>query len=291
MSIAKNLTKVRATLPAGVLLVAVSKTRPAEAVIEAWRAGQRDFGENRPQEMAAKQASVAEILSPAGSGGSGILSAPDAPNTPGLPAWHQIGHLQTNKVKLIAPFVAMIHSVDSARLAREISRQALLHDRVIDILFEIRIARESTKEGWEWPDLTQWLLTGEWRELSGIRIRGLMGVATNTDDESTIRAEFQSIAAMHAELRERFFGSGSVVFDTLSMGMSDDYPTAVSCGATMVRIGSAIFGARGGNAHGEFRWGFRPLELPPLSSRTSNGWRDLPLKLKIESEIPPCGSG
>ena len=248
MSIAKNLSQLCAALPEGVTLVAVSKTHPAEAVMEAYAAGQRVFGENRPQEMAAKHALLATL-----------------PDPPADIRWHQIGHLQTNKVRLIAPFVEMIHSVDSARLAGEISRQAERLGRVIDVLLEIRIAREESKEGWQWDELVAWLSGGEWRELAGVRFRGVMGVATFTSDEAVVRGEFERLAKMHAELRERFFdphipGGGCSAgshFDTLSMGMSDDYKIALSVAsdyisavgvpiATMVRIGSLIFGARPG---------------------------------------------
>lgn len=233
MSIAKNLSELRAALPPGVTLVAVSKTHPAEAIMAAYDAGQRVFGENRPQEMATKQAVLP----------SDIL-------------WHQIGHLQTNKVKLIAPFVSMIHSADSARLLGEISRQAVAIGRVIDVLLEIRIAREESKEGWDRDELLEWLRRGEWREFSGVRFRGTMGVATFSDDKAVVRAEFERLAGMHAALREEFFGAGGADagvdgtrgtdggFDTISMGMSDDYPLAIECGATMVRIGSLIFGLR-----------------------------------------------
>jgi pyridoxal phosphate enzyme (YggS family) len=227
MPIAENLAKLHAILPAGVTLVAVSKTRPAEVVVEACRAGQRVFGENRPQEMAAKHSEVSALL-----------------NSMGLPAdikWHQIGHLQTNKVKLIAPFVDMIHSVDSARLAREISRQAVLRERVIDVLLEIRIAREETKEGWNPDELISWLESGEWRALAGVKFRGVMGVASFIDDETIVHAEFSRLAEIHSTLRSRFFNAE---FDTLSAGMSDDYTIALNSGSTMVRIGSAIFGTR-----------------------------------------------
>ena len=234
MSIAQNIEKLCAALPAGVELVAVSKTRPAEDVMEAYRAGQRIFGENRPQEMAAKRAAIAAL--------------PDAPSDI---RWHQIGHLQTNKVRLIAPFVDLVHSVDSARLLAEVSRQAGLNGRVIDVLLEIRIAREESKEGWDRDELVAWLETGEFRTLSGVRFRGTMGVATFTDDDGVVRGEFERLAAIHSELRDRFFSLHSdncpcgPHFDTISMGMSDDYPIALECGSTMLRIGSLIFGARG----------------------------------------------
>lgn len=227
MSISENLKELLTVLPEGVTLVAVSKTHPPEIIREAYDAGQRIFGENRPQEMATKR--------------------------PLLPAdihWHQIGHLQTNKVRLIAPFVDMIHSADSARLLREISRQAVRFERVIDVLLEIRIAREESKSGWAWDELLAWLDGGEWRELAGVRFRGTMGIATFTDDASVVRGEFERLAGMHSELRERFFCAdrkstgGTSTFDTISMGMSDDYPIALEAGSTMVRIGSAIFGSR-----------------------------------------------
>ncbi len=224
MSIANNIAVLRVSLPAGVTLVAVSKTRPIEDIIDAYGAGQLDFGENRPQEMAAKHAFLVALPSP-----------------PADIRWHQIGHLQTNKVRLIVPFVHMIHSVDSARLATEISRRAVEAGRVVDVLLEIRVAREESKEGWVWNELLAWLDGGEWRTLTGVRFRGVMGIATFTDDRAVVRAEFESLAAMHATLRERFFGADC---DTLSMGMSDDYPLAIEAGSNMVRIGSRIFGAR-----------------------------------------------
>jgi uncharacterized pyridoxal phosphate-containing UPF0001 family protein len=258
MSIAKNIAALRAGLPDGVELVAVSKTHPVAAIREAYEAGQRVFGENRPQEMAAKQAELAA----AGDDSAGAAGA-----APGVVAgrfddirWHQIGHLQTNKVRLIAPFVSLVHSGDSARLLREISARAVALGRVIDVLLEIRIAREESKEGWDWNELTGWLSGGEYRALAGVRFRGVMGVATFTSDEEVVRGEFLRLAGYHAELRERFFGAdtggagsgthsddcpgGSHHFDIISMGMSDDYRIAIECGATMVRIGSAIFGSR-----------------------------------------------
>lgn len=217
MSISENIVRVRGELPAGVELVAVSKGHPAAAVREAYTAGQRVFGENRPQEMAAKHTEL-----------------------PADVRWHQIGHLQTNKVKLIVPFVEMIHSVDSARLAAEISRQATAAGRTIDCLFEIRIAREETKHGWEIQELETWL--AQRPPLPAIRWRGLMGIATNTDDEGVVAQEFAHLARMLPTLRKA--GGFGAEFDTLSIGMSDDYPLAIAAGSTMVRIGSAIFGAR-----------------------------------------------
>ncbi len=241
MNIAQNLQRVREELPERATLVAVSKTHPVDRLMEAYEAGQRIFGENRPQEMAAKRDAMEVALAEAG-------LKDDV-------RWHQIGHLQTNKVKMIVPFVEMIHSVDSARLAREISKQAIALGRVIDVLLEIRIAKEATKEGWGFPELEEWLESGEFRELEvnslgstgGLRFRGVMGVATFVGEdpsgagEELVRSEFQVLTSMHAALRERFFDDR---FDTVSMGMSSDYRLAVECGATMVRLGSVIFGER-----------------------------------------------
>ncbi len=218
MSIAENLEKLRGELPAGVELALVSKTHPVEAIMEAYRAGQRVFAENRPQEMVAKHDTLPDDI-----------------------RWHMIGHLQTNKVKYIAPFVDLIHSADSARLLHEINRQAVSCGRVIDVLLEIRIAREESKEGWDREELDEWLGTKEYRALANVRFRGVMGVATFTDDMAQVRREFETLARMHAELRERFFGPD---FDTISMGMTSDYPVAIECGSTMVRIGSLVFGER-----------------------------------------------
>lgn len=231
MPISENIATIRASLPAGVDLVAVSKFRPVEAIGEAYSAGQRVFGESRPQEMAAKHA---------------FFAASPGPFTD--LSWHQIGHLQSNKVKLIAPFVELIHSGDSARLLGEIDRQARLNNRTIDVLLEIRIARETTKHGWEFGELVEWLATDEWRGMSGVRLRGVMGMASNTDDEVVVRAEFTRLAEMHAELGERFFTACSerndshADFDIISAGMSGDYRVAVECGSTMVRVGGSIFG-------------------------------------------------
>ena len=207
MSIAEKITGLRAALPQHVELIAVSKTYPPSAVLEAYRAGQRAFGENRPQDI----------------------------------RWHQIGGLQSNKVKYIAPFVAMIHSVESAKLLDVIQKEAVKNDRTIDVLLEIRIAREASKHGWSEKDLIDYLQTGAYRNLNSVRFRGLMGVATHTEDQETIRAEFTRLHELFVRLGNEYFDRD---FDTLSMGMTSDYPIAVSCGSTMVRIGSYIFGAR-----------------------------------------------
>ena len=217
MSIATHIQQLRSSLPEGVSLLAISKYQPIEALQEAYDAGQRMFGENHIQEMAAKAASLPKDIE-----------------------WHMIGHLQTNKVKMIAPFVAMISSVDSERLVEEIERQAAKHNRQIDILLEVHVADEQTKSGWSPEELREYLATGLLEQMQHIRVRGVMTIATNTDDESIVRRDFQHIRDIFEELKPRFGES----FDTLSIGMSDDYPIAMEYGSTMVRIGTAIFGQR-----------------------------------------------
>ncbi|MFR2524343.1 YggS family pyridoxal phosphate-dependent enzyme [uncultured Alistipes sp.] len=217
MSIESQLSLVRRSLPPQVELVAVSKTYPASAVEQAYRAGQRIFGESRPQEMAAKYEALPRDI-----------------------AWHMIGHLQTNKVRMIAPFVALIHSLDSARLAETIHREAVRCGRTIDALLEIHVADEQTKSGWAWDELLAYVRSGAFGALTGVRVRGVMGIATNTDDEEVIRRDFMALRR-YKEMLAEFFGPE---FDTLSIGMSHDYPIAVECGATMVRVGSLIFGER-----------------------------------------------
>ena len=217
MNIKERLQRIWSTLPEGVSLVAVSKFHPAERIAEAYDAGQRIFGESRPQEMAAKQAVLPADIE-----------------------WHMIGHLQTNKVKYIAPFVSMISSVDSDRLIAEIEKQAAKCDRIIDILLEVHVAQEQTKSGWSWEELCDYLLSGELQSMTHVRVRGVMTIASNTDDETIVRNDFQRIKDIFEELKPQF----GEAFDTLSIGMSDDYPIALEYGSTMVRIGTAIFGAR-----------------------------------------------
>ena len=218
MSLIEQYETVKRSLPEGVTLVAVSKTHPAEMIRELYDAGQRIFGENRPQELREKYDQLPHDI-----------------------RWHMIGHLQTNKVKYIAPFVELIHSVDSDRLLAVIDKEAAKNNRTIDVLFEIHVAAEETKSGWEPDELRAYLAGGAWRAYTHIRCRGLMTVATQTDAEARIRSEFTTVHDLLAELRDRYFDA---TFDTLSMGMTHDYPIAIACGATMVRIGSKIFGAR-----------------------------------------------
>lgn len=217
MSVENKIRELRADLPEGVVLTAVSKYHPAEAIREAYDAGQRVFGENRPQELKEKYAVLPHDIE-----------------------WHMIGHLQTNKVKYIAPFVSVIESLDSERLAAVIDREAAKNGRTIDCLLEIHVADEATKSGWDYGELEAFVRGGGFAAYPNIRIRGIMGMATNTDDETVIRRDFMRLAEYRRSLAE-FFGPE---FDTLSMGMSDDYPIAVECGATEVRIGSTIFGPR-----------------------------------------------
>lgn len=217
MNIKERLNRILTTLPEGVKLVAVSKFHPVESLQEAYDAGQRIFGESRPQEMTAKY----EVL-------------------PKDIEWHMIGHLQTNKVKYIAPFVSMIASVDSARLIEEIEKQAAKYDRTIDILLEVHVAQEESKSGWDIQELDEYIASGTLQLMPHIRVRGVMTIATNTDNEQIIRRDFQTIQTIFNELKPRF----GDYFDTLSIGMSDDYPIALEYGSNMVRIGTAIFGHR-----------------------------------------------
>ena len=220
MEISENLHAVRSKLPAGVTLVAVSKTKPDEMIMEAYRAGHRDFGENKVQDLAAKQERLPEDI-----------------------RWHMIGHLQSNKVKYLAPFVHMIHGVDSLRLLGVINREAARHDRVIDCLLQLHIAEEETKFGLSREEAIVLLQSEGYREMMNIRVRGVMGMATYTDDQEQIRGEFQNLNRIFEEMKASFFG-GQEYFDQRSIGMSGDYRIAVEEGSTMVRIGSLIFGAR-----------------------------------------------
>jgi len=219
--IAEKLREVKATLPEGVRLVAVSKYHPVEALQEAYRAGQRVFGESHVQELVAKEAVLPRDIE-----------------------WHFIGHLQTNKVKYLAPFVSLIHAVDSLKLLREIDRQAERCGRpAIRCLLQLHVAREETKFGFTPDELRQMLDDGAWRELRHVTLAGLMCMATNTDDEQLIASEFALAKGMFDELKATYFPADSE-FCELSMGMSGDYPLAVQHGSTLVRIGSMIFGER-----------------------------------------------
>ena len=213
MGIADNIRKLKSELPSTVELVAVSKFKPVEAIREAYEAGQRSFGENRPQELAAK-----------------------APQLPDDIVWHFIGHLQTNKIKMVVPYAHLIHSVDSERLLAEIDKAARVAGKVMDCLLEIHIAEEQTKQGFT-PDEAV-ALAREAGRYPNIRLRGVMGMATFTNDREQVRREFRSLKAVSERLS---FLPGC---DTVSMGMSGDWPIAVEEGTTIVRIGTAIFGKR-----------------------------------------------
>ena len=217
MSIANKIEQLRSSLPEGVRLLAVSKFHPTEAIVEAYEAGQRAFGESRVQELQQKYEALPKDIE-----------------------WVMIGHLQTNKVKYIAPFISLIESLDSERLTLEVERQANKCNRVIDCLLEIHVTDEDSKSGWAWDELLEFVRGGGFKALPHIRIRGVMGMATLTDDESTVRRDFEHLAACKQELAAYFDES----FDMLSMGMSDDYPIALEYGTTEVRIGSTIFGSR-----------------------------------------------
>lgn len=202
------------------LLIAVSKTKSVEEIKEAYAAGQRHFGENQVQELNEKQ-----------------------PQLPDDIVWHQIGHLQRNKVKYIAPYVGLIHSVDSLKLLQEINKQALKVGRIIDCLLQIQISGEDTKFGLEYADAIDLLRSEEYKGLENIRIVGLMGIASNTPNEKMIKEEFHDLNVLFSGIKESFFKEDTA-FKELSMGMSSDYKIALEEGSTMVRIGSLVFGER-----------------------------------------------
>lgn len=221
MSIADNLKQYKSEVePDGVKLIAVSKTQTVAAILEAYNAGQRIFGENMVQEMVDKQTQLPADIE-----------------------WHLIGHLQTNKVKYIAPFVKLIHGVDSLKLLQEINKQAAKHKRVIDCLLQIYIADEETKFGLGFDEAIELLRSPEYAEMQNIRIIGLMGIATNTKNEKQITTEFNELKVFFDGVKASFF-RGNEAFREISTGMSADYKIAIEEGSTMVRIGSSIFGKR-----------------------------------------------
>ena len=220
VDVAENLRAIKATLPDDVCLVAVSKFHPVEYLEAAYAAGQRVFGESHEQELTKKQALLPDDIE-----------------------WHFIGHLQTNKVKYIAPYISMIDAVDSLKLLKEINKQAAKNNRVIKVLLELHIAEEATKYGFTPDDCRRMLSEGEWRSLENVEICGLMMMASNVDDEEQIRKEFLTAAAFFDEVKTNYF-SDAENFRERSWGMSGDYGTAVKCRSTMVRIGTAIFGPR-----------------------------------------------
>ena len=221
--IKENLEKIRATVPEGVTLVAVSKTKPISDVREAYDAGQRIFGENHALEMRDKHEAL-----------------------PGDIQWHFIGHLQTNKIKYIIPFVTLIHSSDSANLLEAVNKEARKHDRVVDCLLQFHIAQEETKFGLDMDEARALLDSDAFKQMENVRICGVMGMATFTDDEVEIRKEFKHLREIFETLRQDYF-AGQPQFKEISMGMSEDYPIAIEEGATLIRVGSKIFGPRNYN--------------------------------------------
>jgi len=220
MSIIQNVQSVRKSIPPIVELVCVSKFHSVENILEAYSAGERSFGESKVQELCSKQEQLPTDIK-----------------------WHFIGHLQTNKIKYIVPFVHLIHGVDSYKLLKEIDRQAAKVNRVVDYLLQVHIAQEETKFGFSSKELVEMLFAGEWADLKHVRIRGLMGMATFTDDETQIRAEMRSLKTLFNSVKRDFFESDAT-FSQLSMGMSDDYQIAIEEGSSIVRVGSRIFGER-----------------------------------------------
>ena len=218
LSISENIKKFKSGLPEGVTLVAVSKTKPVSDLMEAYDAGQRIFGENKIQEMVEKWEQMPRDIE-----------------------WHMIGHVQRNKVKYMAAFVSIIHAVDSLKLLREIDKQAAKNQRSISCLLQVKIAEEDTKFGMDEAEVRSLLSSEELKELNSIKIVGLMGMATFTDDEKQLRSEFSNLKKLYDEL------SQTHQFTTLSMGMSGDYKIAVDEGSNMIRVGSAIFGERNYN--------------------------------------------
>lgn len=221
MSVAENLQKIKSELPEHITLCAISKTKPVVLIEEAVAAGQLDFGENKVQEMTEKQAQLPSTL-----------------------RWHQVGTLQRNKVKYLAPYVHLIHSVESWKLLKEIHKEALKVSRCIPVLLQMYIAREESKFGLDEGELMEILDHEELSGLTGIKIQGLMGMATFTSDENQIAREFAGLRRIFERVKQEYAGHAALDFRTLSMGMSSDYRIAVQEGSTLVRVGSAIFGER-----------------------------------------------
>jgi pyridoxal phosphate enzyme (YggS family) len=219
MSIEQNLIQIKATVPAHVTVVAVSKTKPISDLMQAYDTGQRIFGENKIQEMTDKWEAMPNDIE-----------------------WHMIGHVQSNKVKFMAPFVSLIHGVDSLKLLQEINKQAQKNDRIIDCLLQIYIAEEESKFGLDEKELNEIFTSTLFQEMKNIRIIGLMGMATFTDNQDQIKKEFTHLKLIFDSVQQQ--QTENVKLNTISMGMSGDYQLAIDCGSTMVRIGSSIFGER-----------------------------------------------
>lgn len=220
MSLVDNFNKLRAEIPKEIEIVAVSKTKPNEAILELYNHGHLVFGENKVQELTQKYNELPKDIK-----------------------WHLIGHLQTNKVKYIAPFVTLIHSVDKIKLLKEINKQALKNNRIIDCLLEIKIAQEDSKFGLSFNEAEQLIQSSELKDLNNVRIIGLMGMATYTFEDVVVLNEFQSLKSFFDKIKQTYFAEKEY-FKELSMGMSGDYKIAINTGATIVRVGSIIFGSR-----------------------------------------------
>jgi PLP dependent protein len=219
MSVADNYKTIRSSIPDSVELIVVSKTQPIEKIMEVYTAGGKIFGENKVQELLSKQ-----------------------PQLPKDIEWHLIGHLQSNKVKYIAPFISLIHSIDSFKLLKEVNAQALKNNRIIKCLLQIYIANEETKFGLDFKEAENIIKSDELKELKNITIVGLMGMATNTDDEQQIAKEFMSLKQFFDSLKK--LSSHNINLTTLSMGMSSDYLIAIKNGSNLIRVGSSVFGKR-----------------------------------------------
>ena len=217
MSIENNLVDIKKELAEGVTLVAVSKTRSVEEIKKAYDLGQKDFGENRVQELCSKVEQLPKDI-----------------------RWHQIGHLQSNKVKFIAPFVHLIHSIENFKLLKEVNKRARENDRTIKVLLQFHIATEESKFGFDIDEVMNYISSGAMEDLKHIAVKGVMGMATFTDDQEQIKSEFKELKQIFKKLSSSF----DKEFDTMSMGMSGDYKLAINEGSTMVRVGSKIFGAR-----------------------------------------------
>lgn len=217
MGVADNINQLKSTLPSHVTLVAVSKTKPESMIQEAYDGGQRIFGENKVQELCRKQENLPKDIE-----------------------WHMIGHLQSNKVKYIAPFVSLIHGVDSIKLLQEINKQGKKNNRVIPVLLQCHIAQEETKFGFDVEEIKNALKENDVTSYDHIEFKGVMGMATFTDNSEQVRQEFALLQSIFTQLKPLFNAS----FDTISMGMSGDYTIAIEEGSTMIRVGSALFGSR-----------------------------------------------
>ena len=223
MDIAKNIEEIKSALPDGVKLVAVSKTKPNEMILEAYHSGHKIFGENKAQELIRKHEELPDNIE-----------------------WHFIGHLQSNKAKYIAPFVSMVHGIDSYKILKTINKEARKNDRVIQCLLQFHIAEEESKFGLTEDDAKEILESEAYQKMEHVSIVGVMGMATFTDDTGKVRKEFQKLKSVFVQLKEKYFAN-KPEFKEISMGMSDDYPLAIEEGSTIVRVGSKIFGERNYN--------------------------------------------